>query len=133
MEKVVDLETARVEVEKWLDFKRVRESKREANKETIDALVEAVSEGQLVVNEDHSLTHTLDVPTGGETALTSLTYKPRLTVQDTHSKMKGVKANDVDGRIIALVSALCGKPASLEGKLDTSDYSISQNVALFFL
>ena len=133
MSKVVDLETAKKEVEKWLDFKRVRDSKRKSNADTIEALAEAVSEGQLVLNEDHTLTHNLDVPTEGEVPVTQLTYKPRLTVQDTHSKMKGVKANDVDGRIIALVSALCGKPTGIIGRLDTADYSVSQNVALFFL
>jgi len=130
---MVDKETATADVEKWLDAKRVRAGKRESNKDTIETLIEAVQYGQLVVNEDCTLTHLLDAPIAGDTALTELTYKLRLTVSETHSKMKGVKAGDVDGRVIALVSALCSKPAAIIGKLDTADYSVSQNVALFFL
>lgn len=129
----VDRETAEAEVQKWLENKRIRGNKLESFADNIESLVECVMYGQLLIEEDFSWTHILDIPIPGDVPMEKLSYKPRLTVQETHSKMKGVKGTDVDGRVVALVAALTGKPSALIGKLDTSDYSVAQNIAIFFL
>jgi len=134
MEKVSE-DQARAEVNAWLDAKRVKPPKREAHSDAIDDLVYAMVYGQLTLDsETNEFNQKLDVPIEGEGASTTdLKYKFRLRVNETHSKMKGVKANDPDGRVMALVAALTGKPRAIIGKLDTGDYSVAQSIALFFL
>lgn len=133
MEQLIDRETAEIEVGKWLDFKRVKDSKRESSKETIETLIEAVQYGQLTLKDDMSWEQKLDFPIPGDEPMTTLTFKPRITVAETHAKTKNVKASDVDGRIAALVASLTGKNTGLIIRLDSSDYSVSTSIALFFL
>lgn len=132
-ENKVAREVAEGEIGRWLDCKKVSNKKRESNRSSIDSLVDAVVEGLLVVQEDGSLIHTLKFPTDGESPLESLKYKLRLKVGDIHSYMKGIKADDADGRVAAYVAALIGKPLKLVQALDSEDYSISQAVAVFFI
>lgn len=134
METKLDFDSAKKEVEKWLDHKKVKPNKREASQDAIDALIDAVMYGQLVLGEDFSWTANLDHPIdSGDAPMGVLVFKPRLKVSETHSKMKGVKPGDADGRVMALIAALTNKPFAMIGKLDTSDYSIAQNIALFFI
>ncbi len=133
MEQIIDKETAENEVGKWLDFKKVKDVKRESSKDTIESLIEAVQYGQLTLKDDMSWEQKLDFPIPGDEPLTTLTFKPRITVRETHAKTKNVKAADVDGRIAALVAALTGKNTALIISLDSSDYSVSTSIALFFL
>ena len=129
----IDFETAKADVDKWLDHKKVRDNKREANEDAIEGLVDAVVYGQLVLEKDFSWTMNLDHPIEGDVPMEKLTFKPRLRVSETHSKLKGVKSGDADGRVMALIAALTGKPFAIIGKLDTSDYAVSQNIAVFFI
>jgi hypothetical protein len=129
----VDIEIARQEVEKWLEYKRVGASKREAYKDAIDSLVDAVAFGQLTLEDDYHFVQHLDFPIEGDEPIEELKFKPRIKVKEIYSKMRGVKAGDADGRVMALIAALTGKPSAMVGMLETSDYSVSQNIALFFL
>lgn len=129
----VSLEQATLEITEWLDYKKVSEKKREAYKESIDSLIEAVSEGALIVNEDKTLTHELKFEIGEEMKISKLTYKPRLSMGKIHNHMQGVKTTDGDGRILAYVSALSDQTKGLIKGMDTEDYAISQAVAVFFV
>lgn len=133
----IPLKTAQAEVDKWLDFKKVKTQKRENNKEQIELIVDAVCDGTLVLDEKTLVfTHKLLFPLGNsdnEGTIKELTYKPRLMVRDINAKMKGVKANDPDGRIVSYVSALTDQPSGIIASLDTEDNSLAQQIVSFFL
>lgn len=137
MKEVVNQEQARKEIDAWLDHKRVKPNKREENKSSIESLIDAVVYGALKVDEKTlELTHVLDFPITddeGNPATTELKYKPRITVAEQRSKLKGVKSDDADGRVVALVAAISGRSAGIINKLDMNDYSVAQSVAVFFL
>jgi hypothetical protein len=126
-------EVAEQEINSWLDYKKVSERKREANKDSIETLVDAVADGSLLLREDKTLVHELKFPTDGDKPLTKLEYVPRLKMSTIHNKLQGVKASDPDGRICAYVGALTSQTIALVRSLETEDYSISQAIAIFFL
>jgi hypothetical protein len=133
MGKIVK-EVAENEINSWLDYKKVSPGKRESYKDQIELLVDAVGEGFLTLNpETKVLTQTLSSPIGKDEAVKTLDYKPRLKVSSVHNHLKGVKATDADGRILANVCALTSTNSELIKELYTEDYSISQAIALFFL
>lgn len=127
-------EAAEKEINSWLDYKKVSASKRESYKDQIDLLIDAMIEGSLQLNEDTKvLTQVLSEPLGKDGAVKSLDYKPRLKVSSVHNHMKGVKATDADGRVLAHVCALTSTVSELIKDMYTEDYSVSQAIALFFL
>ncbi len=133
---LVSKEVATKDIDRWLDYKKVRDSKREANKEYIDSLVAAVCDGLLVVNDDLTITQTLLFPIEdkeGKDAFKTLEYKARLNVSLLHLHMNGIKPGDNDGRLLAHVAALTAKPKELIKKIDTEDYGIALSIAVFFV
>ncbi len=127
----VSKEIAEKEIEKWLDFKKVKAKKKEAYKDAIESLVDAVSEGSLVLNEDFSLTHKLIFPVGNEGAFKDLTYKPRIDVATIQKYANG--ATSGDARVLSTIAALSGQASTIISKMDTEDYGIASSVAIFFL
>lgn len=124
-----------VEIEKWLNFLKVREKKRTAYKDAIETLTDAVSEGVLVVNEDCTLKLKLDYPIGVDSTIKELTFKDRLEINTLQPHMLGVKSGDGDGRILATIAGLTGQPKSVLGKirLGSEDYNIASSIAIFFM
>ena len=129
----VNAHTALIDINKWLDYKRIKPNKRENYTDQIEALTAAIEDGSLVLNDDYTLTLKLEVPTEGEPGISQLKFAPRLTVGQIHAQMNGVKSTDADARLIAMVAALTSMPKGVINKLDTGDYGICQNIALFFL
>ena len=134
MEKVAR-EVAEKEINDWLDSKKIFESDREAQKASVETLVDAIVNGVLTVNEDGNLVHTLLFPLGeeGKRNVTTLTYKKRLAERDTRKHLKGVSPQDVEGRMIAYIQALTDEAAGIIGALDTTDSRIAKSVVVFFL
>ncbi len=130
---MVVIEVAKQEVEKWLDYKKVSPKKRESYADNIDALAESISEGFLVLTENFEFELTLKFPFGTDVKTEKLTFKPRLAVGEAQNYLQGVKATDIDGRMLAYVAALTVKPKELIKKLDTDDFSVCQNIVLFFV
>jgi len=126
-------DVAAQEIENWLDHKKVNERKREAYRDSIDTLVDAVSDGVLTVDAEHNLVQSLKFPTEGEVPVNALRFKPRLKMSTIHLHLQGVKTADADGRILAYIAALTGTPKEVVRSLDTEDYSIGQAIAIFFL
>ena len=129
----VSIEVAESEIKKWLDYKKIGPTKQEQNKDNIKALAEAISEGVLSINEEFEIVHALKFPIKEEIETVELRYKPRIAVKHVHQHMAGVKADNVDGRILAYVAVLTGKPKALLASLDSEDYSICTSIAVFFL
>lgn len=123
-------ELAEKEVYQWIHSKKVKQKKIEGNADSIETLIDAFSEGNLSLNpESNVLTLKLSFPAGN---INSLDFKPRLKVSETHKRLKSVKASDIDGRVLAYVSALTDQSSGIVGDLDTEDYSICQAIAVFF-
>ena len=133
MEYKVDRATAENDVTRWLDEKRVKPAKRQQNAEAIEALTDAIQSGTLELQDDCSFKMNLDFPIPGDNEIPDLLFKHRLQVREIHAAMKGVKANDADGRVAALIAALTGKPGGIVKLMDSNDYSVAQNIAVFFL
>ena len=129
----VSPEIAKEEVLRWLDFKKVSQSKRDSLADNIKSLEEAIVEGYLVLNESTEFVQSLKFPIGTESLTTDLTYKARLKESTVATHLTGVKIGDFDGRVYAYVAALTGKPRDLIKSLDTEDYSIGKNIAFFFI
>jgi hypothetical protein len=129
-------EVAEAEINKWLDYKKVFASVREKNKDSVELLIEGIMNGTLTLNEGHQITHQLLVPLtgeGGETTVTSLTYKPRLNDKMLQSHMKGVANDDGDMRLLAIISALTGSMKGIVINLDSVDKKIAVAIAIFFI
>lgn len=130
----VSREAAEQEVNNWLDFKKVNAKKRETFKENIDILVDAISDGNLVIDDkDFVFTHTLKFPLGEGDSVRELKYKPRVKVSTIHVCLQNVKAGDADGRICGHIAALTGIDRNIIKQQDTEDYEIGRSIAVFFL
>ena len=134
--EVISKDVAIKEVDRWLDYKRIKPRKRENLSDNIEAMVDAVMDGTLVLEKNYDWTHNLTFPLEndkGEVTVDKLSYKSRIMVRDINSRMKGIKAGDGDARVIGYVSALTGEPAGVLNTLDTEDQAIFLHIATFFL
>jgi F420-0:gamma-glutamyl ligase-like protein len=130
--KAIAANVARAEVEKWLEFKRVKDRHRESNSETIDHLVEAFEDGTLILDDDHNIIMHLTFGVGEGEKIQTLKFKPRLKVGEIHNSMKGIKSTDADARILAYIATLTEQPIGVIRQLDTEDYRISSSMVVFF-
>ena len=135
MEKVAR-PAAELEFNSWLDFKRVKESKRVENQQFGEQIINGINDGSITIDEKtKEMTVKLDFPLtddqGNET-VSELVVKPRLTVQELNAKLNGVKGNAMDMQP-AYIAAMTGKPIGLIKKLDTQDYSLLINIVVYFL
>lgn len=126
----VDPAIANTEVSEWLDHLRITPGLRQTHKDMIDTLVEAVSLGMVEINEDQTLTQNLQFPVG---EITQLKYKNRLNDFMLEPYLKGVKASDGDGRILAYKAALTSTLKSVLQKLDSSDQRVANSIVVFFI
>lgn len=126
----VSREVAEKDVERWLDFKRVKELKREKNKEAIESIIECIMDGTLVIDDECVITHNLLFPLGNDENIKELKYAPRLTVGRISEYTKNAKTNDE--RVRGYISALSGVSNGLLSNMETEDYSVVGNVVIFF-
>tara|TARA_R110000796_G_scaffold166023_1_gene282899 strand:- start:193 stop:618 length:426 start_codon:yes stop_codon:yes gene_type:complete len=136
MELKVSKELALEEVEKWLSFKKVDQDEIEDIDSSKNNLANAIMRGHLILDKSHNLVHTLKFPIldeDGKPALSVLTYKPRLMMQEIEQKTQSINMKNTFELLRAYVAALTGVNSGLIKKLDTSDHKISQTIALFFL
>lgn len=129
----INKEMAVADVNKWLDAKKISQSKRELQKDSIDSLVDAITEGWLMLNADTAFVMKLKFPLDGEDPLEELTFKTRVRTEQIKNHLKGVKATDIDGRLLAYGAALTSQSSTLINKLDTEDQSLVQSISVFFM
>lgn len=130
----VDREVAISEVNKWLDYKQIDDATREANDDSIKKLVNAISDGYLVLNKDNfHFSYTLKFPTDGEDPVTALEFKSRINMALAHNRMQNIKPNDFLGMLFAYASALTGKPMGVIKAIDSVDNSVVQAITVFFM
>ncbi len=127
-------EAAEAEVTSWLDKKKIFPETRDKFKDHSELIVDAISNGALTLNpESFEFTHTLLFPIGENDGITEMKYKARLNDKQINQQMKGVKSDDVDGRVQALVAALTSQPRGIIERLDTADKRIATAIAVFFM
>lgn len=132
--KVVPIETAQEEVDKWLDHKKVSQGKREKQKPHIEVLVDAICDGTLTLNSDFSFSHLLKFPIGeGADAVKEIKYKPRISHGEVHVYLQKCKSDDAHGQVLAYIQALTKQPKELLTRLDSEDHAIAQGFAVFFI
>jgi len=128
--KAVSPEVAKKEVEKWLDFRRVRKRKREENESTINELIEAFEDGILILDpETHVIKQKLLFDKAGKK---ELNFKPSMSVGEGQRALKGIKTTDSHGMLLAYVSELTGEVKEVLRQLDSEDYGIARTIAGFF-
>lgn len=144
----INQESALIELEKWYNFKRIKPSKRETkvvkikdkdviqlkNEITITSpmpvIVEAIMEGDLVLQEDFSFKHKLNFPIGNTK---ELVYKPRLKSGDIARKLNGIDATNATVLINTYAALLADENTGVIAGLDTEDNRVAQSVAMYFL
>lgn len=132
---VVNYESAKADVEKWLEHKKINDRKKEEKKESIDSLISYFEDGTLALEDDCSITMKLGIPIGNNGFLKELKFKPRLTVKDISlAKNKGAKsATDPEAFVMDRIVALTGQNRELLMNMDTVDHSVCQTIAVFFI
>lgn len=131
-DSVMTKELAEKEVNLWFDFKRIKTRKREENGGSIESLIDGFMSGSLTIDPDTAeISLKLSFPLGSNN-IEKLVFKPRLKVREAHKHLKNVSASDVDGRILAYVSALTDQNSGVVKEMDTEDYSLAQSIAIFF-
>lgn len=127
-------EVAVQEVNRWLDYKRVKPTKRMVNAEYIQELVQGICYGDVTINANNHIIHKLNFPildkTGG-ILFDKLEYVPNLTAQKVNECVSAV-GNSQISMTIAYGAALSGKAVSIIGLLDTTDLAILASVGVFF-
>lgn len=138
MPEVISQEVAVREVTGWLDYKKISEKDREAYKDHVEGLISSVVDGSFTIDPDTNvITHRLkwSIEGVGNKTITDIKYKPRLLARDIMNKLQSMKvsASDADGRIKAIICELSGESSGVIGLMDTIDYRLAQNVAVFFV
>lgn len=129
----ISKEIAIADVNRWLDHKRVRQTKREEYKQHIESLVSAVQDGLLTVEEDCIITQHLLFPIGENGSIEDLKFKPRLSQEQLNPYVSKLSSGSADERLRAYICALTGQAVGIVSKLDSEDNTISQSIAVFFL
>tara|TARA_R110000796_G_scaffold60642_9_gene140338 strand:- start:24439 stop:24855 length:417 start_codon:yes stop_codon:yes gene_type:complete len=128
---VMTAEAAKAEVMLWLDYKKVRKTTISNSTDAINNIAGAVAEGLLVLNSE-SFEWEQKLMNPIESTKT-LTYKPRLSASEIQASMRGISSGDPMGIMIGLVAQLTGNLSGVIKKIDSEDYGICQNIALFFV
>lgn len=132
----VDKQTAVQDFERWLTFKRISDNKRADSQDQEEIIVEAIESGKATIDDDCVIKFKLEFPVenqNGEKTLLELNFMPRLKVKILNKYLKGVKANDADGRILSHIAALTATNPRLIEELDTTDYNFCQSIVMYFL
>ena len=129
MEKV-NLETATKDVERWLDYKKVKPRRREQFQAFIDTLVDAVQVGQLVLEDDMTFKMNLDFPVA-ETS--ELKFKPRISDTQLSNYKRNIKGADAwDTQQLVLLCGLTDQSTAIIKGMDTSDRNTADAIIIFF-
>ena len=132
----VPYETAEKEINSWLDNKKIGASKRVAKKDNIETLINALSDGDLLLDpKTFELTQLLKFPLKAdkEIGLTQLKYKSRLSTAQVGAALKSAKMNDAYGIVAAIISVLTNEMIPSVNEFDTEDFGVASAIASFFL
>jgi len=130
---LIDKETAIADVDRWLDYKKIGRSKREQNKIFIDQMVEAVVDGDLVLDEDCKWTYTLKFPLENEVPVRTISFKPRVNLKDINDQLSKVKGGSGSDLMVVYAAVLSGQVKEVIRNFDTEDYNTISAIVIFFM
>lgn len=134
MDELVSRDAAVNEINKWLDYKRIRDARRDENEDNIEVLVEAMMYGDLR-KEGNQLVQKLIEPLGAAgSEVEEITYDARVKqskIMNVQTRNK-VKANDHQALMVCYVAAITGESFGLIKTMVTEDWRIAQSIVLFF-
>lgn len=132
MAEVVDIEVARKEVSGWLDYKKVKQVKRDTHVNNIEYLIHCVSQGDITIDDKtFVIKQKLLIPVDG--LYSELEYKPRLNVGELTQHTSSMVVKSTDDAVLCAIAALTGKTVGQVKKLDTEDYVIATAIGVFFI
>jgi len=132
MEKVSE-EIAQKEFDDWFEARKLPGTRRKGDAESIvKEMVCAISEGYIVINEDLGVDLILREPLKNAISLSKLTFKNRITAGELQAKMGQLKADDSNGRQIAVIAALTDEVGGNIRALGSIDYSICTVISAFY-
>lgn len=133
----VDIIIATNTVSDWLDSKKYSQTKREKQQLMVDNLIEAVSEGKIVLTEDGKWEQHLDFPIkdeAGTDVQKTIKYKSRITDLDIAKHNKAIKGVAFADELNKTILALTDLPLNFALGLDRStDKPVAESIAFFFL
>lgn len=134
--ELITREQAEKEINGWLDTRKIRERKREEKSEEIETLIGAVMDGVLRVDAEGRLIQELAFPIedeDGQIEFKELTFKNRLNAKELKKYTKGINSSDAFELIRAYTAALTNKSKGEIELLESTDSSLTNTVATFFL
>lgn len=128
----MNLELAKEEFDKWAESKKLSAKMIEKHNDDAEAIIDAIQEGNLILNEeDYSFTQKLLFPKG---EISELKFPNRINEGVLGAATKGIKSDDLIGQMsICYVSALTGKDRGTIRSLDSTDLALGKHIASFFL
>ena len=125
-------ETATEEFKKWADSKMISNKVIEKHQDDADAIIDALQQGNLSLDEEtNDLIQFLFFPKG-ET--TELRYRSRVSKGELSASTRGLRSDNIIGEMpICYVSCLTGKDKGTIRALDSTDSSLGEHIAAFFL
>lgn len=146
----VDKQTAIEEINKWFDIIGYDESRLSETEElpenmteeaasrkaTDEMLLNAVMRGEVVFTEEHELKVNLRTPIKsqeGEILHDTLTFRHFVPMYEYNKAVKGLRADDADGRMLATISVFTNVAKSRIDRVPTKTYRILQVVAGYLL
>jgi hypothetical protein len=131
MQKVSE-DIALKEFERWFESKKLPQSKRKNEYETIEnEMIQAICDGLLVVNEDNTLTLQLVWPLSSPQQLTELKFKHRIQTSELQTKTAWAK-DSREKKITATIATLTDQVGGIIGALDPVDYDKAACIASYF-
>lgn len=132
LEPKIDIETAKADVNRWLDLKKIPNAQRSKNQKSFDHLVMAVMHDGISIDKDGVITHKLNYPIEnkeGVSVCDSFKYKVRLTADEIQACIEAGGDNKIYGAALTSNNAV---PSDYFGKIDTTDLNILTSIVVFF-
>lgn len=127
---IVDAVTARKDVLAWLKSCDISDKKIEAYDKFVDLIVEYVSKGYLVINEDGSITQHLINPMGDVTK--TIIYQTDYQVGTLSTNMSLNKEGTDIGNTVAMLATLSSLPAKVFLTMGRRDFTVADKLTVFF-
>ena len=123
-------EVALNEVEKWMDIRRVRPTKRRNQSEAIEVLADAFIDGSLVLDDETGeLTFNLAFPVKSKE---KIVFKPRVKVTEVNRYAEQNRKITGQSIVMNYLCASTGLMVAEAGDIDSEDYGIVQAIVGFY-
>lgn len=128
-------EVAEKEFMGWFEAKKLPKNLLEKNADDKEAIINAIMEGILVLDEDNCFIQKLNFPVEipNSEVIKELKFAFRITEGVLAASLRGIKTDDLIGQMsLAYVATLTGQPKSIIRALETSDSYLGKKIAAFF-